>query len=157
MFNWLASLTTDINDIFIIIWVVVFVLAIIIEFSTQELVSIWFALAALPSLILAACGIEFYWQIVAFAGVSLLAFILSQLFLRNKIKVRSSATNADSLIGGEIFVTATVKRNEPGEGRVRDVTWTIISDEEISKGEFALIKEIRGNKLVVKRKEENKK
>lgn len=157
MFNWLAALTADINDTFIIIWVVVFVLAIIIEFSTQELVSIWFALAALPSLILAACGIEFYWQIVAFAGVSLLAFIFSQLFLRNKIKVRSSATNADSLIGGEVFVVTTVKPDEPGEGKVRDVIWTIVSDEEISKGEFALIKEIRGNKLIVKKKEENKK
>ena len=153
MLEWLVSLTSNINDVFIIVWVVVFVVAIVIEFSTQELVSIWFALAALPSLILAACRVEFYWQIVTFAGISLIAFIFSQLFLRNKIKVRSSATNADSLIGGEIFVTQTVKHNEPGEGKIRDVVWTIVSDEEILKGEFAQIKEIRGNKLIVKKKE----
>ena len=154
MLNHLLSLSGNIvNDIFIIVWVVIFVLAIIIEFSTQELVSIWFALAALPALIFAACGIEFYWQIVVFAGVSLVTFILSQIFLKDKIKVRSSATNADSLIGSEILVSKTVSPNEPGEGKVRDVTWTIISDEEILKDEMAVIKEIKGNKLVVKKKE----
>ena len=146
MLNHLLSLSGNIvNDIFIIVWVVIFVLAIIIEFSTQELVSIWFALAA--------CGIEFYWQIVVFAGVSLVTFILSQIFLKDKIKVRSSATNADSLIGSEILVSKAVSPNEPGEGKVRDVTWTIISDEEILKDEMAVIKEIKGNKLVVKKKE----
>ena len=154
---FLLDSVTDQSIMLMVIWILIFLIALAIEIATQELVSIWFALAALPALIFAACGIEFYWQIVVFAGVSLVTFILSQIFLKDKIKVRSSATNADSLIGSEILVSKAVSPNEPGEGKVRDVTWTIISDEEISKGEFALIKEIRGNKLVVKKKEENKK
>ena len=150
---FLLDSVTDQSIMLMVIWILIFLIALAIEIATQELVSIWFALAALPALIFAACGIEFYWQIVVFAGVSLVTFILSQIFLKDKIKVRSSATNADSLIGSEILVSKAVSPNEPGEGKVRDVTWTIISDEEILKDEMAVIKEIKGNKLVVKKKE----
>ncbi|MDD7382645.1 MAG: hypothetical protein PUG37_07730 [Bacillales bacterium] len=42
-----------------------------------------------------------------------------------------------------------------GEGKIRDVVWSIIVDDDIiiKEGEFALVKDIRGNKLVVSRKE----
>ena len=85
--------------------------------------------------------------------MSAIAFVLSQIFLKKRIKINSSATNADSLVGNEILVISRVTPTSIGEGRVRDVVWTIASDETIEKDEFAIVKEIKGNKLIVMSKE----
>ena len=142
-----------INALHLTVWILVFIIAIVVEISTQELVSIWFSVGAIPAIILAAFGLSFWWQLGTFAVVSAIAFVLSQIFLKKKIKINSSATNADSLVGNEILVISRVTPTSIGEGRVRDVVWTIASDETIEKDEFAIVKEIKGNKLIVMSKE----
>lgn len=142
-----------INALHLTVWILVFIIAIVVEISTQELVSIWFSVGAIPAIILAAFGLSFWWQLGTFAVVSAIAFVLSQIFLKKKIKINSSATNADSLVGNEILVVSRVTPTSIGEGRVRDVVWTIASDETIEKDELAIVKEIKGNKLIVMSKE----
>ncbi len=142
-----------INALHLTVWILVFIIAIVVEISTQELVSIWFSVGAIPAIILAAFGLSFWWQLGTFAVVSAIAFVLSQIFLKKKIKINSSATNADSLVGNEILVVSRVTPTSIGEGKVRDVVWTIASDETIEKDEFAIVKEIKGNKLIVMSKE----
>lgn len=142
-----------INALHLIVWILVFIIAIVVEISTQELVSVWFSVGAIPAIILAAFGLSFWWQLGTFAVVSAIAFVLSQIFLKKKIKINSSATNADSLVGNEILVISRVTPTSIGEGKVRDVVWTIASDETIEKDEFAIVKEIKGNKLIVMSKE----
>lgn len=142
-----------INALHLFIWILVFIIAIVVEISTQELVSIWFSVGAIPAIVLAAFGLSFWWQLGTFAVVSAIAFVLSQIFLKKKIKINSSATNADSLVGNEILVVSRVTPTSIGEGKVRDVVWTIASDETIEKDEFAIVKEIKGNKLIVMSKE----
>lgn len=142
-----------INALHLTVWILVFIIAIVVEISTQELVSVWFSVGAIPAIILAAFGLSFWWQLGTFAVVSAIAFVLSQIFLKKKIKINSSATNADSLVGNEILVVSRVTPTSIGEGKVRDVVWTIASDETIEKDEFAIVKEIKGNKLIVMSKE----
>lgn len=142
-----------INALHLTVWILVFIIAIVVEISTQELVSIWFSVGAIPAIILAAFGLSFWWQLGTFAVVSAIAFVLSQIFLKKRIKINSSATNADSLVGNEILVISRVTPTSIGEGRVRDVVWTIASDETIEKDEFAIVKEIKGNKLIIMSKE----
>ena len=144
---------TDVNATYIIIWVIVFIAAIVIEFSTMDLVSIWFAISAIPALIMAAFGISIWYQILAFAVVAAIAFIISKLLIKDKIKVNRGATNVDALIGSEILIVSDVSPNQNGEGKVRDVVWTVASKDFIEKGNFAIVKEIKGNKLIVKKKE----
>lgn len=151
MFLFLVA--EGINALHLTVWILVFIIAIVVEISTQELVSIWFSVGAIPAIILAAFGLSFWWQLGTFAVVSAIAFVLSQIFLKKKIKINSSATNADSLVGNEILVVSRVTPTSIGEGRVRDVVWTIASDETIEKDEFAIVKEIKGNKLIVMSKE----
>ena len=150
---FLLDSVTDQSIMLMVIWILIFLIALAIEIATQELVSIWFSLGAIVPLILAAFNISYIWQILVYAIVSAILFVLSEKLIKKKIKPHKNATNADSLIGSEILVSKAVSPNEPGEGKVRDVTWTIISDEEILKDEMAVIKEIKGNKLVVKKKE----
>ena len=59
------------------------------------------------------------------------------------------------MIGERILITKEVSKEAMGEGKIRDVVWSIIVDDDIiiKEGEFALVKDIRGNKLVVSRKE----
>ena len=135
-----------INALHLTVWILVFIIAIVVEISTQELVSIWFSVGAIPAIILAAFGLSFWWQLGTFAVVSAIAFVLSQIFLKKRIKINSSATNADSLVGNEILVISRVTPTSIGEGRVA-------SDETIEKDEFAIVKEIKGNKLIVMSKE----
>lgn len=151
MFLFLVA--EGINALHLTVWILVFIIAIVVEISTQELVSVWFSVGAIPAIILAAFGLSFWWQLGTFAVVSAIAFVLSQIFLKKKIKINSSATNADSLVGNEILVVSRVTPTSIGEGRVRDVVWTIASDETIEKDEFAIVKEIKGNKLIVMSKE----
>lgn len=151
MFLFLVA--EGINALHLFIWILVFIIAIVVEISTQELVSIWFSVGAIPAIVLAAFGLSFWWQLGTFAVVSAIAFVLSQIFLKKKIKINSSATNADSLVGNEILVVSRVTPTSIGEGKVRDVVWTIASDETIEKDEFAIVKEIKGNKLIVMSKE----
>ena len=142
-----------INAIHIIVWVVVFIIMLIIEFSTMELVSIWFAIPAIPAIILAALSVDIWYQILAYAVIAAIAFVISKLFIKKKIKINLSATNADSLIGNDILIISEVTPIQCGEGKVRDIVWTVASNDYIAKGEFAIVKEIKGNKLIVIKKE----
>ena len=56
------------------VWTVVFAAALIIELATPSaLISVWFALGALVSLLLALAAVPLWGQLAAFALVSLIA------------------------------------------------------------------------------------
>lgn len=149
---FLVESANNTNIVPMIIWIGIFIVALIIEITTQELVSIWFSFGAIPPLIMAAFNIDVTYQILVYAIVSAIFFVLSELLIKKRLKPRNSATNADSLIGEKILVLKSVKPMEKGEGKVRDVVWTIKSDDEIQEGQYAIIKEIKGNTLIVAEK-----
>lgn len=140
------------NIVPMIIWIGIFIIALIIEIATQELVSLWFSFGAIPPLIMAAFNVDVSYQIVVYAVVSAILFVLSEFLIKKHFKPRDSATNADSLIGKEILILKSVKPMHNGEGKVRDVIWTIKSNDEINEGQYAIIKEIKGNTLIVAEK-----
>lgn len=137
----------------LIIWGLVLVLAVIVEAATEQLVSIWFALGALIAAILACFNVAWYIQLIVFAVVSLVSLIAVKFILiKDRQKQSTVLTNTDSLIGSEILVTKTINGlEEPGQGKHRDVFWTLESDEVIEAGEKAIISEIKGNRLIVKK------
>ena len=139
----------------IVFWVAVMLVAIVIEVSTTQLVSIWFAGGALISAILAIFRIPFVWQILAFAVMTTILLVLSKLVFKKKIEVKDTKTNSDSLVGLELLVVSRVTDKTVGEGKIRDVVWTVITNDTtpIETGEYAVIKEIVGNKLLVTRKD----
>ena len=141
----------------LIIWLVVFVLAIVIELATEQLVSVWFSGGAIISLILAICNAPWVAQIVVFAVSSALLVGLSQFIMYKKRKNQETLrTNTDLLINEKILVTKSVDQDHYGEGKYRDVVWTLKSDDTINEGEHALINGIEGNKLIVSKIEKEK-
>ena len=139
----------------IVFWVAVLLVALFVELSTTQLVSIWFSGGALVSTILAIFKVDFIWQVVAFIGATTILLILSKFVFKKKIEVKDTKTNSDSLIGLELLVIKRVTDKTVGEGRIRDVVWSVTTTDStpIESGEYAVIKEINGNKLVVTRKD----
>lgn len=151
MANILNIMTNEVT--WIIIWIVLFILALLIELSTEQLVSIWFCGSAIICLILAICTVPWWIQLICFVVVSSILLVVSR-FLIKKDQLKSVPTNADSLINQEIKVLKKASSTSYGEGKVRDVVWSIkTSSGEIEEGETGIIKMIEGNHLIIERKE----
>lgn len=144
----------DSNVFWIVLWVGIFLFALVIEFCTEQLVSIWFSGAALISLILSIFNVYWWLQIIIFILCSIILVAVSRTFV-SKVLQKDIKTNSDSLINNEILVLKPTKKHLVGEGKIRDITWSIITDDEeiINEGDYAIITSIEGNKLHVKRKE----
>lgn len=137
----------------IVVWISVFILALIIELTTEQLVSIWFCGSAVICLILAIFSVPWWIHLIVFILASSILLVVSR-FLIKKDQQKSVPTNTDSLIGQEIKIIKEVTSSSYGEGKVRDVVWSILSKEgEIKEGEIAIIENIEGNHLIVRRKE----
>lgn len=148
----LTGFLNDLQLIMVIIWIAVFILAIIVELSTEQLVSIWFSGGALVGLILAVCSVPWYIQLLVVIVVSAILVAIVQYVLYKKRKNGDMLkTNVDALISQKILVTKACNKENLGEGKYRDVYWALKSEDEISEGEFATIVAIEGNKLLVKK------
>lgn len=137
-------------------WAGVFILALIIELMEPQLVSIWFCGGALISFVLALLSVPLLIQAGVFIVVSAVLLILSFKFFRKSILDRPKVpTNADSMIDQEILLLSDVDKTTLGDGLYKDIQWKVIVDEDISfqKDEIAVIKQIKGNRLVIKKKE----
>jgi membrane protein implicated in regulation of membrane protease activity len=148
----LTGLANDLQLIMIIVWIAIFILAIIIELSTEQLVSIWFSGGAIVGMILAICSVPWYIQVLSAILVSggLIALIQYILYKKRKNQIEYR-TNVDAMIEQKIIVTKTCDKDLIGEGKYRDVYWSLVSDELISEGERAVIVKVEGNKLIVKK------
>lgn len=60
------------NWIFLGFWIALFIITVIIELDTANLTTIWFSLAAIAALVLAAIDISYWYQILVFVVVGLL-------------------------------------------------------------------------------------
>ncbi|MBR4979681.1 MAG: hypothetical protein IKX77_03935, partial [Clostridia bacterium] len=81
------------------IWLFVAIAAIVLEVITVQMVAIWFAPAALVSMVLSLLGVNEVIQIVVFVLIS--AFLVVVLFgkIRQNIAEKSEKTNIDAIIG----------------------------------------------------------
>ncbi len=145
--------TFDWNYFWIGLWIFIFIFALIIEFATPQLISIWFSGGSLIAFILALFKLPWWIQLIAFLLISIILVAFSRKFV-TKILQKNIPTNSDALIGQEILVVTPVSKFQIGSGKIRDITWSLCTtDEEIKEGDYAIIISIEGNKLHVKRKE----
>lgn len=138
----------------IILWIVVFVAALIIEAASFALVSIWFAAGALGALIAAAVGAPFWVQLIIFGILAGLLLIFTRPLLKKLFPNKFIPTNSELEIGKTAVVIEDID-NDTGKGRVRlgGVNWAAVSadGEKISVGVTVRVKEIRSAKLIVER------
>ena len=142
-----------INDYLMWVWVGVFVFAIIFEFVTEEIVSIWFAIGAVPAFILSLFD-EAHWgiQIAVFFAVSAIFLFLTRPLIIKKMKKNEFKTNIDTVVGDTAVVTKEILPPEYGTVKLNSLIWTAVSEDEVGVGENVEVLSVQGNKLIVKKK-----
>jgi len=137
-----------------IIWFVAFLLLLIIEIVTINLVTIWFAFGAIAAMIATIFTDSVIVQVVVFLVVSVISLILTKPLMKAFKKFEFQPTNSDRVIGKVGEVTKEIANNEYGEVKVFGSIWTATSDKKIAVGEKVKVISIDGVKLIVEKEEE---
>ena len=138
-------------DLLVWLWLGIFVSALILEFATADLVSIWFSLAALPSFLLALFNVSPIIQIVLFIVITVILLLFTRPVILKYFKVNEIKTNVDSVIGQEGIVTTPILSNGIGRIQLRSQEWSAISSEILEEGDKVRVLDVDGNKLIVKK------
>ena len=138
------------------IWVAVIAVSLIIEFSTMELVSLWTAIGGIIALILSTLDVPLEFQLVTFFAVSIILLLsLRKIALKYLLKSQNVKVGTDSIIGSTQKLLTEITDDNNGTVKINGITWTTITinGDELPAGTMVEIVEIKGNKLIVKRKE----
>lgn len=138
---------------FIVLWGILVVTAIVVEVSTITLTSIWFAIAAAVSLLLAIFEIQPIWQVIAFIVISSVLLLATRPLAKRLNGKDVIRTNSDKIISMIGVVTKEIPVGEIGEVKVNMELWRAYSleDSQIEIGEQVYINSLNGNKVLVSR------
>ncbi len=136
----------------ILLWIGILIAALVIEAATTALVSVWFAAAAIPALIAAACGASVTVQLIIYAVVFAVCLIFTRPALKKLMPDRYTPTNSELNVGKTAVVIEEIN-NTAGNGRVRldGVDWSAVSSDGsiIPKESIVSVKEVISAKLYV--------
>lgn len=141
------------------VWLCVFLITIILEAMTANIVSIWFIPSAFIALILSMIpNMPVYVQVIVFIVLSVVFLILSKTILKKYFRKKPIVpTNLDSVIGKDALVLEDIDNiNEKGEVKIDGKIWTARcenNDDVLEKGILVRVKAIQGVKLICERKE----
>lgn len=148
-----------------VVWAALFIIALVIEAQTAELVAVWFLPGILVSLILSFFEISEPIQWAVFGAISAVLLTLAFTVFRKRILKNhgSEPTDTDLLLGRDARVVMDIDNAiMQGEVKIDGKVWSakMAADSETAKvGEFVTVESISGVKLICKRKpsEENSK
>ena len=136
------------------IWLGVFVISIIIEATTTELVSIFFAFGSVVTLIISFIpGVSWWIQLIIFVAISGASLIGLRPLMHKFLNKEKRQTNVDELIGKKISM---IDENNDGcyEAKINGIIWRVINineEEKLKLEDKVEIVSINGNKLVVRK------
>lgn len=136
-------------------WLAITAAALIVEFITSEMVSVWFVGGGLVAMLLAGLGLDWYFHVPAFIVVSFALMLCFRRLVMQKLNKKTERTNAETVIGKEFELLTGIKFNEAGSIKVNGVVWTAIAENEhieIPAGKTVIVEKIEGNKYIVKEK-----
>ncbi|MBQ9807722.1 MAG: NfeD family protein [Ruminococcus sp.] len=138
----------------VMIWAVAFVLFLAAEIATVQLVSIWFAVGALVTLVFSAL---FDLNLLAQLGIFILSsgifLVITLPYLRKRQKAGHIDTNAGLDVGKSAKVIEEIN-SDKGTGRVtlNGVDWSAVpvpEDAVILKGSIVRVEKVDGARLAV--------
>lgn len=135
------------------IWIALLAIFIIIEATTAQLLTIWFAVGAFASLLTSFVTDNVAIQIGVFVIVSAIVLAVTRPIVKKITKRNVQPTNADMYIGQEGIITETVSNiDAKGLVKVKGSVWTARSADErksIPEGARVKVLKIEGVKLIV--------
>lgn len=124
----------------------------IIEGVTLGLTTVWFAAGALIAMLAAMLNMPFVGQIFVFLISSSVLLYFTRPIAKDYLKIGTTRTNVNSLIGEIGIVMKDIQRFHNGQVKVNGQIWTAkaIEDEEIKENQRVEIVSVEGVKLIVK-------
>ena len=135
------------------LWIALLVAFIVIEASTAQLVTIWFAIGAIGGLIASAFNLEIWIQILIFVAVSAITLLATRPFVKRFSDSKKEPTNADRYIGKKAVVVESIDNiHSKGAVTVGGLEWTARTADgsTVDKDEIVTIEAIEGAKLIVR-------
>jgi len=136
-------------------WLIAMIILVIIEFATQGLTTIWFAVGCIFGLFGAAIEITFLWQLILAVIVSCLMFIFTRPVLLKYVNKRLIKTNVETVVGQTCICKETINNLEAtGAVLLNGIEWTArtANNNDIIEAETkVVVKSIEGVKLIVAR------
>ncbi len=132
-------------------WLIIVIALGIFEAVTFNLVSIWFVLSGIITLIVSLFTDNFLIQFGVFVVLGVIFMLLIKKYLEPKIMANKIKTNLDRIIGMKGVVTEDITDVNVGEVKVDGKKWSAISKEKLEKGDLVKILKMNGVKLEVER------
>lgn len=139
---------------YLIFWGVIFVITLIAEIASMQLISIWFTVGSVGAFIAAMKGVGFAGQLGIFVAISLVLLLATRPLLAKLRVNQEPRTNADKNIGETAVIIEEV---DPalgtGRARIGGVDWIAVSETgEILPAEaIVTVTRVEGAKLFVRR------
>ncbi len=140
------------------VWFGLTLALLVTELCTIDLVAVWFAIAALVLGVLTAIftELQFGWQALIFVVLSAGLFLGTRPFVKKFMKrKKGQETNLELILGNTARVVETIDNSrESGAVKINGLIWTArsVDGSILEVDELALVKEIKGNKLIVEKK-----
>ena len=139
---------------YLIFWGVIFVISLIAEIASMQLISIWFTVGSVGAFIAAMKGVGFPGQLGIFVAISVVLLLVTRPLLA-KLRVNTEPrTNADKNIGETAVIIEEVDHAlGTGRARIGGVDWIAVSETgEILPAEaIVIVTRVEGAKLFVRR------
>ena len=138
-----------------IVWLGVFVIALIIESLSPELVSIWFAISSLVSLIISLIPGTAWWiELIVFVVISVTTLLFLRPIIKKFMKRNVVNSNVDEMIHKKGKMVKASDELNHGEVKINGVIWSAYNQDEktpLKEGELVEVLGINGNKLIVRK------
>lgn len=135
----------------ILFWTIVTVAMAVLEIIIPGLVTIWFACAGLVLVLISEMIKNSTVEFFIFAVTALLLVIFTRPALKRWIEVRKKAYEGE----GSETVIENIKEDGKYEVKFKGVLWTAISPYIFVKGEKVIIDGFEGNKIILRKKEDD--
>lgn len=135
----------------ILFWTIVTVAMAILEIIIPGLVTIWFACAGLVLVLISEMIKNSTVEFFIFSVTALLLVIFTRPALKRWIEVRKKAYEGE----GSETVIENIAEDGKYEVRFKGVLWTAVSPYIFVKGEKVIIDGFEGNKIILKKKEDD--
>ena len=133
----------------IVVWAAVMAFTLLLEFFTVDFFACCFSVGALIALILAACGVNVYWQVGIFFVVTVIALCGCRPLLKRLSKKPTVPTNVDQNFGKKARLLTDVV-DGASSIKINDVVWKVACEANLKQNDEVVIERVEGNKMIVK-------
>ena len=133
-------------------WLALMAFFLFVEGNTIALVSMWFAIGSLVSVVAALLGAPVWLQVLLFFAVSAVMLASLRPLLKKFIKPKIVPTNVDAIVGTTGYVTADIDNlSARGQVKLGGMEWSARSSNEqpLTTGTLVRVDRIEGVKAFV--------